>query len=102
MLLSSPTLAEELMSGALLRYLFVAAITLAAWAPFKELRAQTIPHSPLTLGSTLFLPLDSTAPHRLRLELGDSVARKSYWLEGALIGGAVVGLGGGRSGRGAL
>jgi hypothetical protein len=81
------------MIGLLRRYILVAAIALAGWTPYKELRAQKIPHSALNLGSTLLHPFDTTAPRRQRLEVGDSLARKTYWLEGALISGAIIGLG---------
>jgi hypothetical protein len=80
------------MIGPLRRYILVAAIALAGWTPYKELRAQKIPHSALTLGSTLFHPFDTTTPRRQRLEVVDSIARKAHWLEGALIGGAIVGV----------
>jgi|GEM_PF-3182445 len=56
------------------------------------LNAQALPRS---FASLSYEPAGNiTAPHLVRLELGDSTRRipKTYWVEGALIGGTVAGL----------
>jgi hypothetical protein len=62
-----------------------AALALMAAAPVSALKAQELPRS---LPSLRYAIADDTAAPRIPpIELGDSTYPRTYWLEGALVGG---------------
>ena len=60
----------------------IVALMLVGWASISPLRAQELPRSLANLG---YLPAEeSTASRILNIQLGDSTASRTYWLECAL------------------
>jgi hypothetical protein len=70
----------------------VTALAFIGGAVLSPLNAQALPRS---FASLSYAPAGNiAAPHLVRLELDDSTRRipKTYWMEGALIGGTVAGI----------